>query len=77
MSNVIERDGNVIGYYDDLRQYFREAITNFIGYNNWEEVKEIADIMLELNGWADNDRLLIVDEHNGMGYTINEYNKEG
>lgn len=74
--NIIVKEGEIIGYYSDLKQYFKETLSMYADNNQWEEVKEVADIMLELDSRADDERLLVVDEHNGMGYTITEYKGE-
>lgn len=75
MSNVIEYNGTLIGYYSDLHKYLCKHIAERVQEEYWEEVKEMADLLLELNAWVSSECLLIIDEHNGMGYTISEYKK--
>lgn len=74
MTNVILTDAEeLIGFISDIRDYYRKTINDYVATGNWEMVSELADLMLDLNGWADNPNLLIISENNGMGYTIKEY----
>lgn len=76
MSNVITRDnGDIIGFYPDLRVEVKNIVEAYSKSEQWEEVKDMADLLLDLNGWADNENLLVISDNNGMGYTIKEYKK--
>ncbi len=76
-NNVIYNDNNnnTIGYYKDLKAELKKIIEDYIKEDNWEEVKDMADLLLDLNGWADNENLLVLSDKNGMGYTIREYER--
>jgi hypothetical protein len=78
MSNVINRDtdGAIIGYSKDIQEELKQGLRNFANDNEWEEVKELADLLLDLNGWQDSPNLLVLSDNNGMGYTIREYKGE-
>lgn len=52
-----------------------KIIEDYIKDDNWEEAKDMADVLLDLNEWADNGNLLVLSDNNGMGYTIKEYEK--
>ena len=78
MSNVIYRDtdNSMIGYAKDIATELKEQIMDYVKENNWEEAKDLCDLILDLNAYADSDNLLVVSDNNGMGYTIKEYEKE-
>ena len=74
MDNIITTDyDDIIGYYKDLQKYLKEQAQEFLKDTNWEEVKDLCDLLLDLNAWADNENLLVISNNNGMGYTIKEY----
>lgn len=64
-----------IGYQKDLVAYIKTCLDDYVKQEAWESVKDMADLLLDLNGWADNESLLVLSDNNGMGYTINEYKK--
>ena len=76
-NNVIYNDENntTIGYQKDLVAYVKSCLDDYEKENNWEQVKEMADLLLDFNEWADNENLLVLSDANGMGYVINEYQK--
>lgn len=78
MNNVIYRanDNDLIGYCADLQAEIKQGLQDFASDDNWEEVKDLSDLLLDLNGWQDNPNLLVVSDNNGMGYNIKEYVKE-
>ena len=74
MSNIITTDyDDIIGYYKDLQKYLKEQAQEFLKDTNWEEAKDLCELLLDLNAWADNENLLVISNNNGMGYTIKEY----
>lgn len=76
-NNVIYNDNNnsTIGYYKDLKAELKKIIEDYIKEDNWEEAKDMADLLLDLNEWTDNGNLLVLSDNNGMGYTIREYER--
>lgn len=64
-----------IGYQKDLVAYIKTCLEDYKKQEDWESVKDMADLLLDLNEWADNDNLLVLSDNNGMGYTIKEYEK--
>lgn len=64
-----------IGYQKDLVAYIEKCIDDYKKDKNWEQVKDLADLLLDFNAWADNQCLLVLSDNNGMGYTIKEYEK--
>lgn len=77
MENCIYNDSNnnIIGYYEDLKAGLKKIIEDYIKEDNWEEAKDMTDLLLDLNEWTDNGNLLVLSDNNGMGYTIKEYEK--
>ena len=77
MDNIIFNDNNnnTIGYYKDLRKYLEKQGAEYLATGDYEQAKDMADLLLDLNGWADNESLLVISDNNGMGYTIKEYEK--
>ena len=59
-----------------LRKNYWVVHTDHYGKNEeWESTKDLADLLLDFNGWADNENLLVLSDNNGMGYSIKEYEK--
>ena len=77
MDNCIYDDENniTIGFRKDLQGGLKKIIEDYIKDNNWEEVSELVDVLIELNEMTDNNNLLVLSDNNGMGYTIKEYEK--
>lgn len=75
--NIIFNDtnNNLIGYYKDLRAYVKEQGKSYIATDDYEQAKDMADLLLDLNGWADNESLLVISDCNGMGYIVKEYQR--
>lgn len=75
--NVIfnDRTENTYGFYKDLRENIIKQLEEFTEQQDWEYVKEMADLLLDMNAWADNENMLVLSDNNGMGYTIKEYEK--
>lgn len=79
MSDNIIYDSNNnthIGFQKDLVAYLKTCLDDYKKDDDWEQVKDIADLLLDFNGWQDNENLLVLSNNNGMGYTIREYGKE-
>lgn len=75
MDNIIIKDDLIYGFYSDLVSYLKKNIEIYVEQNNWEEIKEVSDLLLDLNGWSDYEDILVITNYNGMGYTIREYEK--
>ena len=75
--NIIYNSNNniTIGYQKDLVAYLKTCLDDYKKQDNWEEVKDMADLLLDFNEWADNGNLLVLSDNNGMGWTIKEYEK--
>ena len=64
-----------IGYQKDLVAYLKTCLDDYKKQEAWESVKDIAELLLDFNAWADNESLLVLSNNNGMGYSIKEYEK--
>lgn len=69
------RNENEIGYYEDLSASLRSTIEDYIKANDWESIKDLVDLLMDLNEYQNNENLLVIVNHNGMGYSIKEYEK--
>ena len=77
MDNCIYNSNNniTIGYQKDLVAYIKKCLDDYAEQLDWEQVKDMADLLLDFNAWADNENLLVLSDNNGMGWTIKEYEK--
>ena len=75
--NVIFDDNNndTIGFYTDLMKLIKGQTKEAIDNNEYEQAKDMVEIMEELYGKRDYDGLLVLSDGNGMGYIIKEYEK--
>lgn len=64
-----------IGYQKDLVAYLKTCLDEYVKQDDWENAKDLADLLLDFNAWADNENLLVLSDNNGMGYSIKEYEK--
>lgn len=64
-----------IGYQKDLVAYIKTCLEDYKKQDDWEQVKDMADLLLDFNEWADNGNLLVLSDNNGMGWSIREYDK--
>ena len=64
-----------IGYQKDLVAYIKTCLEDYVKQEEWENAKDMADLLLDFNEWADNPSLLVLSDNNGMGYSIKEYEK--
>ena len=78
MNNCIynDNDNSIIGYYKDIKAGLKKIIEDYIKEDNWDEVKDMTEVLQELNEMDDKGALLVLSDNNGMGYTISEYKGE-
>lgn len=75
MKNIIETDdGRALGFYSDLIRAYKEAAADFLKQNDYERVEEMLEYIREIDNYTDDDGLLEVSNHNGMGFTCQPYN---
>lgn len=75
--NVIFNDNNndTIGFYKDLMKLIKDQAKEAIDNNEYEQAKDMVEIMVELYEKRDYNGLLVISDCNGMGYVIKEYKK--
>lgn len=75
--NVIfnDRTENTYGFYKDLRENIIKQLEEFTEQQDWEYVKDMADLLIDITAWENNENMLVLSANNGMGYTIKEYEK--
>lgn len=78
MSNIITRDtdGALIGYYSDLNKHLKEGVIESITVNEFEQAQGLIEVLEDLDNYNDDSGLLIIEDHNGMGYTVNIYSNK-
>ena len=77
MNNVIyNKDDEVIGYYEDLYNMYRNVINDMLKEHNVEEAKAQTEELEELTEHKDYTGLLVLSENNGMGFTCKPYKGE-
>ena len=64
-----------IGYQKDLVAYLKTCLDEYVKQEEWENAKDLTDLLLDFNAWADNENLLVLSDNNGMGWSIREYDK--
>ena len=75
MTNIIETDdGRALGFYSDLIRAYKEVAADFLKQNDYERVEEMLEYIREIDNYTDDDGLLEVSNHNGMGFTCQPYN---
>lgn len=67
-------DGKIIGTYDDIRHKIFDALKKAIANKDDEQSDMICGLIDELHMFLGTDKTLVLDDHDGMGYTITEYN---
>lgn len=74
MENCIFNDRDeTVGYYKDIKAGLEKQGKEFIDSGDYEQAQECCDILLDLEKYRENERLLVLSENNGMGWTISEY----
>ena len=77
MSNTIINENNdMIGYYSDLVSEIKDNAKEAIISNEYEQAEDMIETLRMLDEHTDYDGLLVISEHNGMGFTVEQY-KEG
>ena len=77
MNNVIyNKDDEVIGYYEDLYNMYRNVINDMLKEHNVEEAKAQTEELEELTRYENYTGLLVLSENNGMGFTCKPYKGE-
>lgn len=65
--------GNALGFYDGMRKLFVDNVAEYIKSGDYERAGEWCELLGDLDKYKESNALLVVTEHNGMGWTIDEY----
>lgn len=76
MGNVIENDGELIGFADDLKRYLNGLIQQAVERGDYENADELLEILKDLREFETECGLLVISDNNGMGYTVRKYSAE-
>lgn len=77
MDNCIFDDNTngSIGFYKDLKSGLIKQTKEFIDKGYYEDATEAITILDDLENYDNYNGLLLIQDNNGMGYTIREYEK--
>lgn len=76
MENVIEKDGDLIGFADDLKRYFETLIQQVVENSDYENADDLLEMLKELRGFENETAILVASENNGMGFSVRKYSAE-
>ncbi len=77
MSNIITTDYEaIIGYYDDLKNYLKNEAGEALKREEYEQASDLVAILENLEDFKNSPNLLTIDAHNGMGFTVDEYEQQ-
>ena len=78
MENCIFDDNTdgTIGFYKDMKSGLVEQGRDFIKSGDYEQARDVCDMLLELEEYREFGGLLLLSENNGMGWTITKYKGE-
>lgn len=72
--NVILDDfDRLIGSYADVKRYLIDTVKKQI--DNGEYETDVLEILADLESYKDTSELVVVDDNNGMGYTVKKYSE--
>ena len=76
MGNVIEKDGDLFGFADDLKKYLNDLMQQAIEGCDYENANDLLEMLKDLREFEKECGLLVISENNGMGFTVRKYNAE-
>lgn len=72
--NIIEKDGELYGFYSDILEYLKSEFVDEINNNNFSVISEDwAELMAELTKLEEYDGIIKISDKNGMGWTAEKY----
>lgn len=76
MNTITNDKGELIGYYSDLVKEVKNNASEALIANEYEQVEDMLEVLRMLDRYTDEDDLLVISEHNGMGITVEKYKNE-
>lgn len=76
MNNVIARDEDLLGFFEDLREYTEGMLKEVIDKHNYEDLDLLIETLKELEQHKEYGGILVISNNNGMGLTVREYTGE-
>ena len=76
MNTITNDKGELIGYYSDLVKEVKDNASEALIANEYEQVEDMLEVLRMLDRYTDEDGLLVISEHNGMGMTVEKYKNE-
>lgn len=67
-------DDKLVGQYQDIKAYLLDMLNVYLKGEQYDEVRDIADLLNDLWEYTAEDKLIAVSENNGMGLTIEYLN---
>lgn len=78
MNNCIYDSNNdeTIGFYEDLRAGIIEQTKELLDGGDYENARDMAELLTELDGYKAETGLLVLTDNNGMGWGIRKYSEK-
>lgn len=76
MNTITNDKDELIGYYSDLVKEIKDNAGEALIANEYEQVEDMLEVLRMLDRYTDEDGLLVISEHNGMGITVEKYKNE-
>lgn len=77
MNNIIEKDGETYGFYNDLLEYLKSELIRLLqeeeGAPDSGMLANYSEIIEELTKLKEYDGIIVISENNGMGWTAEKY----
>ena len=73
MNNVITRDEDLLGFFEDLREYTESLLKEVIDKHNYEDLDLLIETLKELEEHREDGGILVISNNNGMGLTVRKY----
>lgn len=76
-NNIIEKDGEMYGFCNDLLEYIKNEIVTEIQNNNFSVINpDYVELLDDLTKMQEYDGIIKITDNNGMGWTAEKYHGE-
>ena len=74
---IINNKDELVGYFADILEHLKEEFITEIKNNNFSVISpEWLELLEDVKKYEECEGLLVVSEHNGMGWTVSPYKGE-